>query len=160
MGPMAHRLGLDLVRVADIESSLRGAFAESYLANVFTSFEVAACRTRSGLDPKRLAGRFAVKEAVLKVLDAAEEGISPTAIELRSGEEGLTIHLSGRAAEVAAGSGIRQWSVSLAGDDELAIAWVAATVDDPAGAAPPSPPGPADVQLGAARSRRGNSTRA
>jgi holo-[acyl-carrier protein] synthase len=62
-----------------------------------------------------LAGRFAAKEAVLKVLGTGwRGGISWTDIEVSKNASGQPgIRLSGECARIAAEMGITQWHVSL-----------------------------------------------
>ena len=72
---MAVRVGIDLVSVQAVQDSLR-AHPQAYLARVYTDREVTDCRTADGVDPERLAARFAAKEATLKVLRPARRGRS------------------------------------------------------------------------------------
>ncbi len=120
------RIGLDLVPVGSIEAALAD-HGERYLERVYTAAEIADCTRPSGPDPVRLAGRFAVKEATLKVLPASDEGLSFRTIELVwEPEDRPRIVLHDRAAELAAKAGIGSLSVSLSGDRHLATAIVVA----------------------------------
>lgn len=98
---MAPAVGIDLIEIERVERALerRPRLAE----RLFTSAELAYAneRARPG---RHLAARFAVKEAVIKVLGA---GVPPREIEVVSGEP-PRLELHGRAAE-------------LAGDAEIAI---------------------------------------
>ena len=128
---MALRVGIDLVDVADVREALR-THAERYLARVFTAQEVADCRTDAGVDPERLAARFAAKEATLKLLRVGEEAIPLRSIEvLRDASGWVQLRLSGRAAELAATSGMRDFAVSLTHEAGLAAAVVVAPADAP-----------------------------
>jgi holo-[acyl-carrier protein] synthase len=120
------RIGLDLVPVRSIEAALAD-HGERYLERIYTATEIADCMRPSGPDPVRLAGRFAVKEATLKVLPASAEGLSFRTIELvwESADRPRVV-LHGRAAELAAEAGIGSLSVSLSGDRDLATAVVVA----------------------------------
>ena len=70
-----------------------------YLARVYTEREIADCRTASGIDPRRLAARFAAKEAVLKLFLDADDAVSLRDVEVRLDESGrVRIALLGRAA--------------------------------------------------------------
>ena len=69
---MVIHVGLDLVSVAQVLATLEGPLAARYLARVYTEDEVGDCRTADGIDPQRLAARFAAKEATLKVLVEAD----------------------------------------------------------------------------------------
>src|SRR5207248_2544465 len=91
------------------------------------------CRRAGALDARRLSGRFAAKEATLKVLrPARDEAVPWRAIEIRDGR----IALSGAAAERAAAAGLRDFSLSLAFAGGHAAAVVLAA--GPAGGAPAS----------------------
>jgi holo-[acyl-carrier protein] synthase len=124
---MAIRVGLDLVAVGSIEEALRAAHGDRYLERVYTEEERADCETGAGIDPERLASRFAAKEATLKVLDAGDEGLAFTAIEVCKDSTGrVTLELSGRAEELASGSGITGLSLSLTHEEGFAAAVVVA----------------------------------
>ena len=86
-------MGIDLVDVDDVRDSLR-VHGERYLQRIYTEREIEDCRGR----PERLAERFAAKEAALKVLCEADEPVAWREIEVH----GTTLHLLGRAAELAA----------------------------------------------------------
>ena len=122
------RFGLDHVPVASVAQSIAEQ-GSRYVERVYTAGEIAASQTRGRTDARRLAQRFAVKEATLKVLPAADEGLDFRSIELTCDESGhLAVVLHGRAAELAAASGIDHLAVSVTGDDRLAAAVVAAEV--------------------------------
>ena len=106
---MPIRVGIDLVAADSVEQSLRAAHGERYLERVYTERELGECRTSIGLDAERLAARFAVKEAAMKVLRPTEHDAVPwTEIEVRHADasDAVEVELSGRAAELAAASGI------------------------------------------------------
>jgi len=77
---------------------------------------------------ERLAGRFAVKEAVLKMLGTGwQNGIAWTDIETTNDPNGKpTVRLTGRVAELAEKMGVEQISVSITHASDLAIASVVA----------------------------------
>lgn len=128
---MPIRVGLDLVAVASVEASLRSAHHERYLERLFTEREVADCRTAAGIDPERLAARFAAKEATLKVLPAADEGVPWPDIEVRRESSGrVHLELHGRAAELAARATIVDLSLSLTHEGGFAAAVVVAECRD------------------------------
>jgi holo-[acyl-carrier protein] synthase len=126
------RFGLDLAPVASVVQNIADHDAR-YIERVYTAGEVADSRTASRVDARRLAERFAVKEAILKVLPASDEGIDFRSIELvcdrATGRLGVAVH--GRAAELAAASGITRFAVSVTSDERLAAAVVVAEVGDP-----------------------------
>jgi holo-[acyl-carrier protein] synthase len=125
------RFGLDLIPVASVVQNIADHEAR-YIERVYTAGEVADSRTAARVDARRLAERFAVKEATLKVLPASDEGIDFRSIELvcdrATGRLGVAVH--GRAAELAAASGITRFAVSITSDERLAAAVVAAEVGD------------------------------
>jgi holo-[acyl-carrier protein] synthase len=119
---MSLRTGMDLVAVASIEDSLRG-HGERYLRRVFTDAEVADCRTDRGLDARRLAARFAAKEAALKVMRPGDDAIPWRAIEVRREPTGApVIVLTGPAAELADRAGLCELAVSLSHEGGFACA--------------------------------------
>src|ERR1044071_392246 len=61
------RVGVDLVRVADVASSIT-RFGDRYVERIFTPDERAYCDADAGRSAQRYAARFAAKEATLKVL--------------------------------------------------------------------------------------------
>ncbi len=128
---MPIRVGLDLVAVASVEDSLRAAHGDRYLDRLFTEREIADCRTAAGIDPERLAARFAAKEATLKVLPAADQGVSWQEIEVRREESGrVHLELRGRAAELAAEARITDLALSLTHEGGFAAAVVVAESRD------------------------------
>lgn len=74
-----------------------------------------------------LAGRFAAKEATLKVLGELQQGTALTDIEIRS-QLGLPILiLHGEAARRAAEMHVRSWHLSITHSENSAAAVVIAT---------------------------------
>lgn len=126
---MNLRFGLDLVSIASVAQRVADQ-GSSYIERIYTAGEIADSRTADAIDAPRLAERFAVKQATLKVLPVADEdGIDFRAIELVCDEAGrLDVALHGRAAEVATAAGIGRLAVSVTRDDRLAAAVVAAEV--------------------------------
>ncbi len=130
---MVIHVGLDLVSVAQVTETLEGPLAERYLARVYTDAEVSDCRTRDGIDPQRLAARFAAKEATLKVL-VETDGIPWRDIEIGGTPPGaVRLMLHGRAAERAAAAGVVDLAVSLTHEDGFAAAVVIADCRPSAG---------------------------
>ncbi len=128
---VGRRVGVDLVSVKEVEESLR-RFGRRYLARIYTETEIRSCqRVRKGAvgyAVDSLAARFAAKEAVVKVL--RPDGVRPAwrTIEVVRHEAGwCTIRLSGLAEELSLRAGIRELSVSLTHDGEMAAAVVVAT---------------------------------
>lgn len=110
-------IGVDVVDLARFSATLERT--PSLLDRIFTEAE----RDRP---PHSLAARFAAKEAVAKAL-GAPPGLAHRDAEVRGGEHGRPeLHLSGRAAQVAAELGVRRWHISLSHDGGVAIAYVIA----------------------------------
>ena len=128
---MAIRVGLDLVAVASIDESLQATYRDRYLDRVYTEQEVLDCQSASGLDAERLAARFAAKEATLKVLPAADEGLSLRTIEVRREPSGrVYLELTGRALELATEAGVIDLALSLTHEGGFAAAVVVADCRD------------------------------
>lgn len=120
------RVGIDLVAVDIVAATLRGSHRDHYLERVYTAREVDDCRGPSGrVEPERLAARFAAKEATIKALPGAGEGVRLTTIEVVSEPDGqVRLELSGRAAELAREAGVEELAVSLTHEDGFAAATV------------------------------------
>jgi holo-[acyl-carrier protein] synthase len=123
------RVGIDLVEVAAVEESLQ-AHAERYLTRIYTEREVSDCGGAAAIRADSLAARFAAKEATLKVLGPAQEGVGWRSIEVvREPAGSPSLELSGRAAELAQEAGISGLAVSLSHEGGFAAAVVVATVE-------------------------------
>jgi holo-[acyl-carrier protein] synthase len=131
---VALRVGTDLVLVETVRGSL-DAHAEHYLERVYTEREVEDCRTPDGIDAERLAGRFAAKEATLKVLRPRDEGIPWSAIEvLRDPSGWVEVELSGPARALAVDTGVSELSLSISHEGGFATAVVVASCSQGSGA--------------------------
>lgn len=108
--------GIDLVDIARIERLLAD-HGQRFLDRCFTAREAAHAHSGRAqrLRVERLAGRFAVKEAVLKALGTGwRGGIAWTDMEILPDAAGAPrLALSGEALRIAERKGIREWSVSL-----------------------------------------------
>jgi holo-[acyl-carrier protein] synthase len=123
---MTLRVGTDLVLIDTVRESIN-THAEHYLERVYTQREVDDCRTASGIDPERLAARFAAKEATLKVLRPRDQGIRWSSIEVRRDPGGwVELELSGPAAALASEAGLTELSLSICHEGEFASAVVVA----------------------------------
>ena len=106
--------GIDIVETARIKQMVE-EHGQRFLDRCFTPAEQAYCR----LHPKRyyehLAGRFAAKEAVLKVLGTGwRGGIAWTDVDVVKMVTGQpTVQLTGESARVAAEQGIERWHLSI-----------------------------------------------
>lgn len=122
MNTIAH--GIDVVEISRI-AALVDAHGERFLARVFTPEERAHAEGKRNAS-QHLAARFAVKEAVMKVLGTGwSNGIAWTDIEVVRQPTGRPVlRLYGRASEIARGLGIASWHVSITHTQELAMASV------------------------------------
>lgn len=112
--------------MATVAESLGGAQRAHYLERIYTPREVEDCSGPSGrVEPERIAARFAAKEAAIKALPGAGEGVRLTQIEvLRDASGKVSLELSGRAAELFGESGGSEIAVSLTHDGGFAAATV------------------------------------
>jgi holo-[acyl-carrier protein] synthase len=117
---IAH--GIDLVDFPRIEDMLK-KHGERFLDRVFTAAEQEYAKAnKNGVE--KLAGRFAAKEAVLKLLGTGWRGkIAWTDIEVVNTEMGRPeVKLSGEVKKIADKAGITQISVSITHTANFAIA--------------------------------------
>jgi holo-[acyl-carrier protein] synthase len=119
-------LGTDLIEIDRIEHSLE-RFGESFLHRIFTPGEIAYCQAKKNA-AESFAARFAAKEAGAKALGTGiSRGVSWKEFEVRRRPgQRPELHLSGRAAEIAAQRGIRRLSLSLTHSRQLSMAVVVA----------------------------------
>jgi holo-[acyl-carrier protein] synthase len=122
-------IGVDIIEVERIARALERR-AERFLERLFTPGEIADC-TGEGADPghraRRLAARFAAKEAALKALGIGLRAVKWTDCEVVKdplGKPLLKVH--GRLAEIAAQQGVAEFHVSLSHCKEYAVAQVVA----------------------------------
>jgi holo-[acyl-carrier protein] synthase len=111
-------LGVDIVKVARISETL-DRFGERFSRRVLTHAERRYVRGR----PETMAGRWAAKEAVSKVLGLGVRGIGWQEIEverLPTGQPAVRLH--GRAAARATQLGMGRIAVSISHDTEYAVA--------------------------------------
>ena len=132
MARPALRVGIDLVSVAAVEDSI-SVHADRYLRRVYTSSELRDCVTSSGApDARRLAARFAAKEATLKVLRDGDDAVPWHEIGVRSDRFGRpSVELAGGAAALARRRGIDAIEVSLTHEGQFAAAVVVAQMQEP-----------------------------
>ena len=106
--------GIDIVETARIRK-LVDDHGQHFLDRVFTPAEQSYC----SLNPKRyyehLAGRFAAKEAVLKVIGTGwRGGIAWTDVEVTKESSGQPkIALTGECRRIARQQGISRWHISI-----------------------------------------------
>ena len=101
-------------------------FGERFLDRIFTAAEIAYCQRKRKNAEESFAARFAAKEAGAKALGTGiSRGVSWKEFEVRREEGGRpTLHLSGRAAELAEAMGVKRIQLSLTHSRELAMAVV------------------------------------
>jgi holo-[acyl-carrier protein] synthase len=123
---MVLGLGTDLIETKRVQESI-DRFGERFLARVFTEGEIAYCRRKKNAG-ESFAARFAAKEAGAKALGTGiSRGVNWKELEVRREMSGKpTLHLSGRAAELAEAMGVRRLQLSLTHSRELAMAVVVA----------------------------------
>jgi holo-[acyl-carrier protein] synthase len=111
-------LGIDIIQVARIRATLK-RFGARFSERVLTPAERRYVRDR----PETLAGRWAAKEAVSKVLGLGVRGIGWQEIEverLPTGQPAIRLH--GRAAARAEQLGMDRIAVSISHEAEYAVA--------------------------------------
>jgi holo-[acyl-carrier protein] synthase len=116
---MIIAVGVDMVEIARV-GRLVVEHGDRFVKRVFTPDEIALSEGKD----HRLAGRFAAKEAVLKVLRTGlDEGISWQEVSIASGprREPLVV-ITGRAESIARSQKIDRIHVSISHDQERAVA--------------------------------------
>lgn len=106
--------GLDLVETSRVEQML-AEHGRRFLDRCFTAGEQGYAAKNPSRQLEHLAGRFAAKEAILKVLGTGwSGGIKWTDAEVVRQPSGQpTVQLHGEAAKVAAELGVEQWMLSI-----------------------------------------------
>ncbi len=111
------RVGVDLIEVNRIENSM-ARYGQRFYDRFFTPQEQAQCGGRAN----RLAGRFAVKEAVAKALGTGIGDVRWVDIEVICDEHGrpeLVLHAQ---AEVLARQlGLTEWAISISHTNSHAV---------------------------------------
>jgi holo-[acyl-carrier protein] synthase len=114
-------IGVDVVDLARFESILERT--PNIVDRLFTQAEQHSAEGHR-LATQSLAGRFAVKEAVAKALNAPA-GLSFHDCQVSNGGK-PTLTISGSVHEVASQLGVTDWHVSISHDGPVAIAYVIA----------------------------------
>ncbi len=117
---IAH--GVDIVECDRLAESIE-RHGRRFLTRVFTETEQAYCRGRKR-EIEHYAGRFAAKEAVMKVLGTGwRNGISWLDIEVRNAPSGQPkVHLAGRCREIAQQIGLTEIFLSISHVSSHAVA--------------------------------------
>ncbi len=120
MSVVAH--GIDMVDCRRL-GELIGRYGDRFLKRVFTPAERDYCRGRKR-EIEHLAGRFATKEAVLKVLGTGlRRGMKWTEIEIVNEPSGQPrVSLTGRCRQIAEQKNLGEILVSISHIDTHAIA--------------------------------------
>lgn len=110
--------GIDAAEISRIARAV-DRWGQRFLDRVYTPAEQHYCGHR----PHRLAGRFAAKEAISKVLGTGVRYVYWKEMEILPDRRGKpVVYLYGRAARVAAGLGLGPISVSITHTGDLALA--------------------------------------
>lgn len=113
---MLTGIGCDLIEIKRVEHACK---KEAFLSRVYTEEE----RRQAEGKPSVLAGTFAVKEAVAKVLGTGFRDFSPRDVEVLRDPLGKPfVRLYGRAESLAKERGIRYIEVSISDTKEYAMA--------------------------------------
>jgi holo-[acyl-carrier protein] synthase len=115
---LAPAVGVDIIEIGRVRDSVE-RFGERFLDRVYTEAEQAYCRGRA----PQLAGRFAAKEAISKVLGTGIRRIHWRNIEIlpnRAGKPEVTLH--GRARERFQALALSTVEVSISHSRENAVA--------------------------------------
>ena len=123
-----HEIGIDVVDIERIRTTL-ARYPERFRRRVLTPPEDRYCGARV----ERVAGRWAAKEAVSKVLGLGVRGVGWREIEVlpnRAGQPQVRLHA--RAAQRAAAMGLRDVTVSISHERSVAVAVAIAHRDRPA----------------------------
>ena len=120
------RTGVDLISVQRLQAVLE-RHGERFLDRVFSQEEKRICKS----DPRRLAGRYAAKEAVSKALGTGigREGVTFQGIEIVSDTFGAPrVVLHGAALELFKKLGGQSLSLSISHENDYAVAFCVLTL--------------------------------
>ena len=121
---MVLGLGTDLIETGRIEESIK-RFGERFLERIFSPGEIAYCMRKKNA-AESFAARFAAKEAGAKALGTGiSRGVTWKEFEVKREASGKpSLHLNGRAAELAGAMGVKRIQLSLTHSREFALAVV------------------------------------
>lgn len=113
-----HEIGVDLVEIERIQGVLR-RYPDRFRRRVLTEHENRYCGKRI----ECVAGRWAAKEAISKVLGLGVRGVGWREIEVLPNRAGQPqVHLHARAAARAEAMGLDEVSVSISHERSMAVA--------------------------------------
>src|SRR5262245_63772677 len=119
-----HEIGVDLVDIDRIISVL-DRFPNRFRERVLTEAEARYCGNRA----ERIAGRWAAKEAISKVLGLGVRGVGWREIEILPNWAGAPqVRLHGRAAARASALSLEDVTVSISHERHMAVAVAVAHV--------------------------------
>jgi holo-[acyl-carrier protein] synthase len=121
------RLGIDVQSVREVESSLFH-FGSRYLKCVFDPNECSYANSHPLLAARYLAGRFAARESVLKLLEISDVVASWHDIHLTDHLASPKVDLSREPMRVASNWGVSRILISVAYERDIAIAISAADI--------------------------------
>lgn len=121
---MIFGIGTDIVRVARMQQSL-DKHGERFARRILTEHELIGYR-QAGKPANYLAKRFAAKEATAKAMGTGfRNGLSLKHINVGHDEKGKPLlEFNGKAAEFMNAEGILETHISLADEQEYAVAFV------------------------------------
>lgn len=115
-------VGVDMIEISRIEQAM-ARHGDRFFKRFFTAQERESCHDQAS----RLAGRFAVKEAVGKALGTGIGDVSWTDIEIVNDDRGKPeLILHNQAQTLAAELGLHNWSISLSHTETHAIGFAVA----------------------------------
>lgn len=118
---MIRSIGVDIVEISRIENVMAKR-PEQFLRRMFTPAEQAYCLSKSNAS-MYLAGRFAAKEAVLKVLGTGLRNVKWTEIEITKDDLGKPhVQLTGKARMLAENQEISKILLSISHSRSYAVA--------------------------------------
>ena len=113
-----HEIGVDLVDIDRIVAVL-DRFPDRFRQRVLTESEARYCRNKV----ERIAGRWAAKEAISKVLGLGVRGVGWREIEILPNRAGAPqVYLHDRAAARAAALDLEDVTVSISHERRMAVA--------------------------------------
>lgn len=123
---MIAGVGVDMIEIDRIEQAL-ARHGDRFLRRMFTPVEQAYCQSGGEQRARRLAARFAAKEAALKALGLGLRQVRWTDVEVVRDDGGApSLNLHGRLAEIARERGVSRMHLSLSHSRDYAIAQVVA----------------------------------
>lgn len=113
-----HEIGIDLIDIDRIVSVLE-RYPDRFRLRVLTDREQRYC----GRKVERIAGRWAAKEAISKVLGLGVRGVGWREIEILPNQAGAPqVQLHARAARRAEALGLEEVTVSISHERRMAVA--------------------------------------